>query len=91
MIFVLANENENINDKKGNAGLFIFSYPNITSKNIDFVEEAFNNNGKFLILNVTENCIINNNIFGYKISSIKIKSFQDNDFLEVDTSLMEEQ
>ena len=65
--------------------MHIFSYPNITSKNIDFVEEAFNNNGKFLILNVTENCKLNNNIFGYKITSIKINSFQNIDFSDVET------
>ena len=84
--FCLSNENVNINDKKGNAGIVLFSYPKISSSKIDFAEKAFNNNGKFIIVNVTENCIINNNIFGYKITTVVIQKIQENSYDIVDAS-----
>ena len=54
-----------------NAGFIIFSYPNISSeKEYDFIEYAFNNNTNYLIIDLLEDSKIENNIFGYRFSSI---------------------
>ena len=62
---------QNSNNIINNAGLIIFSYLNRTSDvYIDFIEYAFNNNKKDLIVNFTENFKIDNNIFGIQFNSV---------------------
>ncbi len=57
------------------SSLIIFSYPNITDKNLNLVDYLFNNNStqiNNLEFDLNENVIIENNIFGYEKKGIKI-------------------
>ena len=70
--FNYLDNSSNGDDKISNAGFILFSYPNISisfPKEFDFIEYAFNNNKNYIIFDL-ENARIENNIFGYKISSI---------------------
>ena len=82
--FCLSNENVNKKDKIGNAGLIVFSYPKINTNNIEvnFVEHAFNNNGKYINVNLTKNCEIKNNIFGFLLHNICLEEIQDFSFYD---------
>ena len=87
--FCLNDECNNLDDKNGNAALLMLSYPNTTNNNIsvDFIEYAFINNKKYIFVNLTEYCIINNNIFGYKFYEVIIFDMIDdyyNDYEELD-------
>ena len=69
----------NSNEKKGNSGLIKFSYfyklhNNI---NIDFIEYVFNNNTNYIIIDLIEDLIIENNIFGIKILTIGIENYDE--------------
>ena len=72
--YCLANECDKyeINNLVGNAGLILFSYIDLRKKEIDFIENAFENNQEYLIINVTENMQIQNNIFGVMLQSISV-------------------
>ena len=59
------NEESN---KSNNAGLIIFSFPNVlTDDKFDFIEYAFKYNINYIIMNFTDIFGIQNNIFGYSI------------------------
>ena len=61
------------NNTINNAALIFLSFPNNTFNiYIDFIEFAFNENKKYLYLNLSENFNIENNIFGYIFSYIEI-------------------
>ena len=80
--FCLSNFCQNLNNESnGNAALIIFSFPNRT-KDIyeDFIECAFENNGKYIVANLTKNFVINNNIFGYQFGNITINEITDDYF-----------
>ena len=80
--FCLLDTCQNLDDNQGNSALFILSYLNKTSDtNIDFIEYAFNNNRKYVIANLTENFIINNNIFNYYFYEISISDMIDDSIL----------
>ena len=69
--FCYSNNSIDSDETISNAGLIIFSYPNISlQKNFDFIEYAFNNNINYIILDFLEDFKIENNIFGYKLDSI---------------------
>ena len=69
--FNYLDNSSNGDEMISNAGFILFSYPNISfPKEFDFIEYAFNNNKNYIILDLMENVKIENNIFGYKISSI---------------------
>ena len=57
-----------------NAALIFLSYPNNTKNNIEinFIEYAFDNNKNYMMVNLTENFIIENNIFGYNFSEVRV-------------------
>ena len=76
--FCYSNNSINLDDMASNAGFIIFSYPNISlEKNFDFIYYAFNNNINYIIVDLMEDSKIENNIFGYKISSIIINYPED--------------
>ena len=80
--FCLLDTCQNLDDNQGNSALFILSYLNKTSDtNIDFIEYAFNNNRKYVIANLTENFIINNNIFNYYFYEISISDMIDDSII----------
>ena len=85
--FILTNnQNEISNNENGNAGLIMLSYINETESNVDFIEQAFKNNAKYIIANLFEACIINNNIFGYEIKKIILQSMTEDpsDYNEIE-------
>ena len=83
--FCLSDTCENLDYDKGNSALILFSYPNKTNDiNIDFIEYALNYNRKYIITNLTENFVINNNIFGYSLDSFFITEMSD-DYFEDDS------
>ena len=65
--FCLLNECNDLNEKKSNLALIIFNYLNVTLDDIevDFIEYAFENNKKYVIVNLKKFCKIENNIFNY--------------------------
>ena len=64
---------QNSQETNNNEALIIFSYANVTSKkDFDFIEYAFKNNLDYFVANFTENFLIENNIFGYKLDGIGI-------------------
>jgi len=81
--------------------LIIFSYPNGTDSNIDVINYLVNNNDisiKNLFFNLSENVIIENNLFGYIyygmiiqnfsfIGNISLVSFLSNKEVEIDSFL----
>ena len=78
--FCYLDNSSNGGEMVSNAGFFVFSYPNISLPNeIDFIEYAFNNNINYYILDLMENAKIENNIFGYIISSIYAEGDDDID------------
>ena len=52
--------------------LISFSYVDLRNREIDFIENVFENNQEYLIINVTENVQIQNNIFGVKMNSASV-------------------
>ena len=62
------------------SSLIIFNYPNITDTNLDLIEYLSNNNKNIdsLNINLADNIIIENNIFGYSISGIKVIDISEN-------------
>ena len=76
--FCLLDTCESLDDDKGNAALMVFTYPNKTyDKNLDFIEYALDHNRQYVIANLTENYIINNNIFGYYVRMVYIDEMID--------------
>ena len=65
----------NSNNNIGNSGLikFSYSYKKNNEENIDFIEYAFNNNIDYVIIDLMENIVIENNIFGLSLSRIYIE------------------
>ena len=64
---------QNSQEINNNEALIFFSYANVTSKkDFDFIEYAFKNNLDYFVANFTENFVIENNIFGYKLDGIGI-------------------
>jgi len=71
--FSYSNSSSNQDELISNAGFIIFSYPNISiEKRFDFIELAFNNNTNYIIVDLMEDAKIENNIFGYILSSIMV-------------------
>ena len=73
------DENCNYENGKGNyyTSFIIFSYPNGVDNNIDVIEYLKKNRHILinnLIFNLTENLIIDNNIFGYVYNATKIQN-----------------
>ena len=69
--FCYLNNCPNLDEVISNAGFIIFSYPNISlEKNFDFIYYAFNNNTNYIIVDLMEDYKLENNIFGYILSSI---------------------
>ena len=68
--FCLLNECNDLNEKKSNLALIIFNYLNVTVDDIevDFIDYAFENNKKYVIVNLKKFCKIENNIFNYDCS-----------------------
>ena len=64
------------------SSMIIFNYPNISSSetNLDLIEYLSKNNNDIgsLNINLAENIVIQNNIFGYETSSTKIMSISEN-------------
>ena len=64
------------------SSMIIFNYPNISSSetNLDLIEYLSQNNNDIgsLNINLAENFVIQNNIFGYETSSTKIMSISEN-------------
>ena len=64
---------QNSHEINNNEALIIFSYPNITSEmNIDFIEYSINNNIDYILIDLSKNFRIENNIFGYYLNGIII-------------------
>ena len=75
--FCFNEDCENSNNTINNAGLIMLSFPNvITNNKLDFIEYAFKNNINYIILNLTEIFILQNNIFGYYIPYFFLMSEQ---------------
>ena len=69
--FCYSNSFSNQDEMVSNAGFIILSYPNISiEKKFDFIELAFNNNTNYIIVDLMNDFKIENNIFGYILSSI---------------------
>ena len=62
------------------AGLIIFNYPNSTDNNLDLIQylSEANNDIDDLNINLSNNIIIENNIFGYQILGVKIIDISGN-------------
>ena len=65
-------------EEKSNAALILFSYLDYREKRIDFIENAFINNKNYISINVTENTVLKNNIFGLYLDYV---NRQEMDFL----------
>jgi len=77
--FCYSNNSSNGDEMISNAGFILFSYPNVSlPMELDFIEYAFNNNKNYIIIDLMEDTKIENNIFGYKISSI----YADYEYIE---------
>ena len=73
--FNFLEESDNLN----NAGLIMFSFPNILiDDKLDFIEYAFKYNINYTIINFTDMFGIQNNIFGYNINYFILNS-EDSD------------
>ena len=70
--FSLYDSSQNSENDISNAGLIDINFPNINNRKIDFIEMAFKNNKKYILVNLTENFSINNNLFGFNPSNIDI-------------------
>jgi len=76
------------------SSLIIFNYPNVTDKylyNIDLIEKLSENNydlNKFSF-NLSNNFAIENNIFGYEISNIKINNISGELKYKIDDKIIE--
>ena len=57
-------------EDNGNAALILFSYLDNKIKNIDFIENTFVSNKANIIINITENAQLQNNIFGLYLERI---------------------
>ena len=62
------------------SSLIIFNYPNVTDTNLDLIDYLSDNNKDIdsLNINLGDNIIIENDIFGYSISGIKIIDISEN-------------
>ena len=54
------------------SSIILFSYPNITDDNIDLIDYLNMEGNNNIIINLEDNVIIDNNIFGYVLYGIKI-------------------
>ena len=72
------------------SSLLIFSYPNITDKNISLNQIFYEKNINYLSVNLTEYAIIDNNIFGLVIYGIKIKGISSNQIKLISTKYSKE-
>ena len=72
------------------SSLLIFSYPNITNKDINLNQIFYEKNINYLSVNLTENAIIDNNIFGLVIYGIKIKEISSNQIKLISTKYNKE-
>ena len=60
-----------------NAGLIFLSHINHTNQEIDFIEYAFENNTKYILINFTEGVKLENNILGYSCYLASILDYND--------------
>jgi hypothetical protein len=70
--FSLYDSSQNSENDISNAGLININFPKINNRKIDFIEIAFKNNRKYILLNLTEHFSIDNNLFGFNPSKIEI-------------------
>ena len=71
--------NSNLDDYY--SALILFSYPNSTNNEFGLVDYLLNNTNEFITINLTENAIIDNNIFGLEIYGAKIINLCESDLL----------
>ena len=71
----------NSNQDEYSSALMIFSYPNSTNIEFDLVDYLLNNTNENITINLTENSIIDNNIFGLEIYGVKIINLCESDLL----------
>ena len=71
----------NNNKDEYNSALMLFSYPNSTNIEFDLVDYLLNNTNENITINLTENSIIDNNIFGLEIYGVKIINLCESDLL----------
>jgi hypothetical protein len=71
----------NSNKDEYNSALMLFSYPNSTNIEFDLVDYLLNNTNVNITINLTENSIIDNNIFGLEIYGVKIINLCESDLL----------
>ena len=58
--------------------LLFFNYPNSTEYELDVIDYLYNNTENYILFNISENGIIDNNIFGYIIHGTKIINICEN-------------
>ena len=71
----------NSNKDEYYSALMLFSYPNSTNIEFDLVDYLLNNTNENITINLTENAIIDNNIFGLEIYGVKIINLCESDLL----------
>lgn len=71
----------NSNKDEYYSALMLFAYPNSTNIEFDLVDYFLNNTNENITINLTENAIIDNNIFGLEIYGVKIINLCENDLL----------
>ena len=78
------NSCNNLDNKNGNAGLIKFSYFYKKNNNItiNFIDYAFNNNTNYIIIDLKEDLVIENNIFGMELN--RIFTYNEYDLMEYD-------
>ena len=59
------------------SSLIFFSYPNSTEGYLDIISHLQKEENNKIILNVFDNIVIDNNIFGYILDGIKINSIDN--------------
>ena len=62
---------QNIEEENKNTALIFFSYIKKNNDNIDFIDYAITYNKDYILIDFEDNCIIENNIFGFEIIYIK--------------------
>ena len=73
--------NSNNKEDEYYSALMFFSYPNSTNIEFDLVDYLLNNTNESITFNLTENAIIDNNIFGLEIYGVKIINLCESDLL----------
>ena len=70
------------NNNKGNSGLIKFSYlyKKNNEENIDFIEYSFNNNIDHVLIDLIDNIVIENNIFGLYLNRIILENEKEWNF-----------